>query len=81
MEAFFNHKAIHFQNSFKRNIEKYKDNLYVGKFLIIIACHLDSELKINAIKNNYMLLKKQNASLILMGYRAAFFVNPKNLKW
>ena len=66
MEAFFNHKAIHFQNSFKQNIEKYQNIVVDGKFLIIIACHLDSELKINAIKNNYMLLKNQNADFVIV---------------
>ena len=66
MEAFFNHKAIHFQNSFKQNIKKYPSYTHDGKFLIIIACHLDSELKIKAIKNNYLLLKPQNAEFIIV---------------
>ena len=66
MEAFFNHKAIHFQNSFKQNIEKYQSYIHDGKFLIIIACHLDAELKLSAIKNNYLSLKKQNADFIIV---------------
>ena len=32
MEAFFNHKAKHFQNSFTKNIEKYKNIVVDGKF-------------------------------------------------
>ena len=66
MEAFFNHKAIHFQNSFKQNIEKYQNIVVDGKFLIIIACHLDAELKLSAIKNKYLSLKKQNADFIIV---------------
>ena len=66
MEAFFNHKAIHFQKSFKQNIEKYPSYIHDGTFLIIIACHLDSELKIKAIKNNYLLLKRQNAEFVIV---------------
>lgn len=68
MEAFFNHKTIHFQNKFYEQIQKYQYNVELndGTFLIIIASHLDNAMRFKALVNNHSLFYSKNTHFLIV---------------
>jgi hypothetical protein len=68
MEPFFNHKMIHFSNNIREKINKYNKEIThsQSKLLVIIACHLDKEIKLTTLLNNFNLLKNENIDFIII---------------
>lgn len=77
MEPFFNHKMLHFSNNFNDKIKKFdKEILFTqSKTLVIIACHLDKEIKFLSLINNYNLLSNDNFDFIIVYSKNQIFNN------
>lgn len=68
MEPFYNHKMLHFANNFNDKIKEFDKEISFtkSKILIIIACHLDKEIKFLSLINNYNLLRNENFDFIII---------------